>query len=229
MPHRTGRYEPHTFLVSHWGWFLAWGLQQKKKRNQDFWFPNFGAYYNKKIIWNFWGLLQPKKIISPPDPLVPLVPPASKVPSTCTSAGWPGCEATRLAAHSESAVPSENVSASKSFTATVLVGHGRPMGKNSWCQKYILYLYPCFSTKLFFPILLGKLRLKVSFNTIFVTGLCHISHILWISIFIFHSELYQTWLRCFTKFPIFLSHLLLPTLSPALPLALVDSGSSTAP
>ena len=123
----TGRYEPHTFLVSHWGWFLAWGLQQKKTKPPS------------------------KKIISPPDPLVPLVPPASKVPSTCTSAGWPGCEATRLAAHSESAVPSEKVSASKSFTATVLVGHGRPMGKNSWCQKYILYLYPCFSTKWFFP------------------------------------------------------------------------------
>ena len=135
------------------------GLTTTKKRNQDFWFPNFGAYYNKKIIWNFWGLLQPKKIISPPDPLVPLVPPASKVPSTCTSAGWPGCEATRLAAHSESAVPSEKVSASKSFTATVLVGHGRPMGKNSWCQKYLV-LVPLFFHQIVFSHFTRKMEIK---------------------------------------------------------------------
>ena len=113
----------------------------------------------------------------------PLVPPASKVPSTCTSAGWPGCEATRLAAHSESAVPSEKVSASKSFTATVLVGHG---------PKKILVpriLYPCFSTKWMFPILHRKWRSTSLFLThnlsLGYVKVDQICHILWISIFIF--------------------------------------------
>ena len=236
---------PNGVTINTWRWSRVWWYPARINKISRKWnYPNatqvqlggmnpthfwsvigggslLGAYYNKK------KRNHPKKKTFPH--LIPWFPQPQKFPAPAPAPGGPaarprGWRPIRRAPCRLKR--SRRRRASRPPSWWDMVGRWeRILGaKNISCT-----CTPLFPPNVFFPILLGKLGLKVSFNTIFVTGLCHISHILWISIFIFHSELYQTWLRCFTKFPIFLTHLLLPTLSPALPLALVDSGSSTAP
>ena len=89
MPHRTGRYEPHTFLVSHWGWFLAWGLLQQKNETKISGSPILGLTTTKKSFGTFGAYYNQKKSFPRLIPWFPWFPRPQKFPAPAPAPGGP--------------------------------------------------------------------------------------------------------------------------------------------